>query len=153
MSKNIDDWDNGYDVGFEDGFKEGFEKALKQKKRESNKNKKAEDDLYLSRYDKVIVTESINNTASLRFIDDETLEIISTPIDRDKINKYTKFDLTCSYTTNHSIYIDNYLESIGFYITGVKEIVVNTLYKKIILYKISRKKPKKSFSVNYDLNL
>ena len=153
MIKNIDDWDDGYDVGFEDGFKEGFEKAIKQKKHKSNKDKNSEEDSYLSKYDNVIVTASITNTASLRFIDDETLEIISTPIDRDKINKCVKFDLTCSYTTNHSIYIDNYLESIGFYITGVKEIVVNTLYKKIILYKISRKKPKKSFSVNFDLNL
>lgn len=153
MSKNIDDWDNGYDVGFEDGFKEGFEKAMKQKKHKSNKDKNSEEDSYLSKYDKVIIAESINNRASLRFIDDETLEIISTPIDQDKINKYSKFDLTCSYTTNHSIYIDDYLDSIGIYITGVKEIVVNTLYKKRILYKVSRKKPKKSFSVNFDLNL
>lgn len=153
MIKNIDDWDNGYDIGFEDGFKEGFEKAMKQKKWESNKDKNSEEDSYLSKYDKVIVTESINNTASLRFIDDETLEIISTPIDRDKINKYSKFDLTCSYTTNHSIYIDNYLESIKIYIIGVIDIKENTLYKKRILYRISRKKPKKSFSINYDLNL
>lgn len=68
MSKNIDDWDNGYDVGFEDGFKEGFEKAMKQKNYKSNKDKNSEEDSYLSKYDKVIIAESINNRASLYYI-------------------------------------------------------------------------------------
>lgn len=149
MIKNIDDWDNGYDVGFEDGFKEGFEKAIKQKSKKKPENKC----INLSIYDKVITNKSMNITVELKFIDDYTLEITATPIDKSKIDKRIDFDLTCKYTALHSIEIDSYLRKCKIYIINVADILENTLYRKRILYNVSNKKPNKYFYVDYDLNL
>lgn len=148
MIKNIDDWDNGYDVGFEDGFKEGFEKAMKQK---YNKSKKC--DIDLSVFDKVITSSNTNVKIELKFLDDYTLEITATPIDKSKIDTRIDFDLTCKYRASHSINVDNYLKKIKIYITDVANILENTLYRKRIIYNISRKEPKNFFSVDFDLKL
>ncbi len=133
MIKNIDDWDNGYDIGFEDGFKEGFEKAMKQK---SNKEKTKNVHINLSIYDKVISNKSMNIEVELKFIDDYTLEITATPIDKSKIDKRIDFDLTCKYTAFHSIEIDRYLRKCKIYIINVANILENTLYNILFLYNV-----------------
>lgn len=130
-------------------LKKGLRKLLKQQHKKESKKL----DINLSVYDKVITNKSMNITVELKFIDDYTLEITATPIDKSKIEKRIDFDLTCKYTALHSIEIDSYLRKCKIYIINVADILENTSYRKRILYNVSRKKPKKSFSVNFDLNL
>lgn len=109
------------------------------------------EDLFI--YDTEMSYNSINIYLSLRFISDSCLEVIATPIDRNKINADNRFELTASYMTIHTAYVNEYLEDKGLYITGVNDIIINDLYKKRILYNISRHKPIRKFNVNTDINL
>ena len=165
-----------YDKGFKDGYKKAKEeilekisKALSIKEEELKAtegkpkyNRDPKIDNYIkeemkrlsgnmSNYDKVIEYDTLNTKAVLTFDNEGRLTICATPI--YKSNVRTDIDLNSDYRTLHTLYIDKYLDFNEIYITGVSRILVNDVYKKVIIYNVSRTKPDKSFSPLYDLNL
>lgn len=165
-----------YDKGFKDGYNKAKEeilekisKALGIKEEElksieekpkyikypkidnyiKEEMKRLFDDM--SNYDKVIESVTLNTKTVLTFDNKGRLTICATPICESKI--YTNIDLNSDYRTLHTLYIDKYLDFNRIYITGVSYVLANDVYKKVIIYNVSRTKPDKSFSPLYDLNL
>lgn len=167
VSKCISEYDKGFKDGYNKAKEEILEKISKALgiKEEELKAKYIRDpkiDNYIkeemkrlfddmSNYDKVIESATLNTKAVLTFDNEGRLTICAIPICESMVR--TNMDLNADYRTLHALYIDKYLDSNEIYITGVSRILVNDVYKKVIIYNVSRTNPDKSFSPLYDLNL
>ena len=166
VRKDISD----YDKGFKDGYRkakveilEKISKALGLSFEEEPKYiRDPKIDNYIkeelksitnsiSSYDTIIENKTLNARAALTFNYEDELIMHVKPLDESIIR--TNVDLSASYRTLHTLYIDEYLNSKGIYITDVSQVIENDVYRKVIIYKVSRDKPDKLFNVRYDLDL